>query len=308
MTVLIAGGTGMIGSHLANRLAADGSRVIILTRDTSRREPVHPSISFAAWDPNTQQVDEGAIASADHVVHLAGAGVADKRWSKKRKKEIVDSRVKSGELIIQALHKYPNQVKTLICGSAIGFYGPGDRDREFTEEDPAFDDFLAETCRAWESSVAPAESLGKRLVVFRTGIVLSSKGGALEEFRKPLRFGVVPVLGTGTQVISWIHVDDLVSMYQGAMENNKMEGVYNAVAPHPVSNREFMRTLKRVERRAGLVIEVPSVFLKLILGEMSIEVLKSAKVSADKIVSTGFTFRFPQIHEALQDLIRKGQR
>ena len=311
MTVLITGGTGMIGTRLANKLAAGGDRVIILTRNATVKKISHPSISFSEWDPSAFKIDKQAVAEADHIVHLAGAGVADKRWTGKRKKEIVSSRVQGGELLVRTLADHKNKVKTLISASGIGFYGPGNGapgSRGFSEDDPPYKDFLARTCQAWEASVAPAVALGKRLVIFRAGIVLSPRGGALEEFRKPLRFGIVPVLGTGKQVISWIHVEDLMEMYLLAMKNEHMSGTFNAVAPVAVTNREFMRILKKTAKRPGLTVKVPTPLLKIVLGEMSVEVLKSAQVSADKISSAGFSFRFPKLENALADLVKKPHR
>jgi uncharacterized protein (TIGR01777 family) len=308
MTVMITGGTGMIGTLLSKKLVEGGNRVVILTRNAAAKKITHPSISFSDWDPAAFKIDQAALTGVDHIVHLAGAGIADRRWTNKRKQEIVDSRVRGGELLVRALRDHPNQVRSLISGSAIGIYGPGsgsEGSNGFEETDPPFNDFLASTCRKWEASVAPASSLGKRVVIFRAGIVLSPRGGALEKFRRPLKFGIVPVLGTGRQIISWIHVGDLIEMYLLAMKNDHVTGTFNAVAPGAVTNLEFMHTLKRIEKKWGISIPVPSPLLKIALGEMSLEVLKSAKVSSDKISSTGFKFRFPQLEKALADLIQK---
>jgi uncharacterized protein (TIGR01777 family) len=204
-TVLITGGTGMIGTVLTRMLTEKDYRVIILSRKVTRPETFH-------WDPETGSIDSEAIRQADYIVHLAGAGVADKRWSVKRKQTIVDSRTKSSALLVKALQEIPNKVQAVISMSATGWYGSDPsipNPRPFEETDPADTDFLGETCRLWEGSIAPVTALGKRLVIIRTGIVLSRKGGALTEFKKPARLGVAAILGSGRQMVPWVHVDDL---------------------------------------------------------------------------------------------------
>jgi uncharacterized protein len=218
-TVLISGGTGLIGKSLTRFLTGKGYGVIILTRS-----PVVPgktvnldrqlpgSVQYAGWDPQKQTIDEIAIQKADYIIHLAGAGIAEKRWTRKRKIEICESRVRSSELIVKALKEIPNSVKAVVCASAIGWYGPDPEvpnPNPFLETAPADSGFLGKTCVAWEESIAAVSSLGKRLVILRTGIVLSNDGGALVEFKKPVRFGISAILGSGKQIISWIHIDDL---------------------------------------------------------------------------------------------------
>lgn len=300
-TILVTGGTGMIGGELVKALTGRNHQVIILTR-ASDSKPTKPGVTYASWDIEKQTIDMGAIAKANHIIHLAGANVAEKRWTEKRKKEIVESRVKSGELLAKALRENKNQVESLISASAIGWYGADteeSRRNGFKEEAPPATDFLGRTCKLWEESVHPVTKLGIRLVKIRTGIVLSRKGGALEEFRKPLRFGVATVLGDGKQVVSWIHIDDIVNIYVNAVENKDWSGPYNAVAPHPVTNKELVTELAKARDKGHITIPVPSFLLKVVLGEMSIEVLKSATVSANKLP---YTFKFPRIGEALKDL------
>jgi uncharacterized protein (TIGR01777 family) len=305
-TVLITGGTGLIGKALTLALLEKNYKVIILSRGERNHQNEDRNPSFAQWDINTQQIDSAAISSADYIIHLAGAGVADKRWSKKRKQEIVNSRVKSGELIVKSLQEIPNNVKAVVSASAIGWYGADPvipNPKPFREDDPHDNTFLGETCKSWEDSLAPIAKMGKRLVKLRTGIVLSNEGGALKEFRLPLRFGVAAILGSGTQVISWIHIDDLVRLYIAAIEDQNMNGVYNAVAPHPVSNKKLTLQLARVQKGNFFIpVYVPSFVLKVVLGDMSIEVLKSATVSCDKIHFCGFIFLFPSIEAALGNL------
>ena len=306
-TVLITGGTGFIGSTLTRALIEKKYSVIILTRSPEKRIAFSTCISYAGWDIVNQTIDKEAIANADHIIHLAGAGVADKRWTKKRKQEIVDSRVKSSLLLVESLKTIPNKVKTMVCASGIGWYGPDPlipNPKPFEEDAPAHEDFLGNTCRLWEQCIVPVTQSGARLVKLRTGIVLSREGGALPQFKKPLRFGIAAILGNGRQMISWIQKDDLVNMFITAIENEKLTGVYNAVAPQPVSNRELTEHLARSTRKFFIRIRVPSFLLRLFLGEMSIEVLKSATVSAEKIKATGFIFKYPEIKDAIGMVIK----
>lgn len=307
-TILITGGTGMIGTRLTEMLTDRGYEVIILTRNATKAHSL-PGVSYARWDIARQIIDPGAIAKADHIIHLAGAGVADKRWSQARKEEIVCSRTESSALIVKALEENPNKVHSVISISAIGWYGP-DTARSlkegFAEGAPADSAFLGETCRLWEASIEPVTGLGKRLVKLRTGIVLSNRGGALAEFCKPVMGGVAAILGSGNQVVSWIHVDDLCRMFLFAVENNSLSGAYNAVAPHPVTNKTLtLNIAQKLRGRFYIPVYVPAFVLKILLGEMSIEVLKSANVSARKIQLAGFDFTYPDIRLALDNLLAK---
>ena len=304
-TVLITGGTGMIGTALTHALLEKNYKVIILSRQKNKKAE-RAGLTYANWDLPSQSIDRDAISAADYIVHLAGAGIADKRWTKKRKEKIRDSRVKSSELIVKSLQESPNHVKAVISASAIGWYGADPvipNPKPFHEDDPPDAGFLGETCELWEAGIAPVTTLGKRLVKLRTAIVMSNTGGALKEFKKPIWFGIAPILGNGKQVMSWIHIEDLVRLYITAIEDEKLSGIYNAVAPNPVANKTFILKLARLTKGQFYIpVYVPVFALKLILGEMSIEVLKSATVSCDKIHHSGFTFLFPSIEAALEDL------
>lgn len=312
-TILISGGTGLIGTSLTKLLLDKGHKVIILTRDLKRaidKRDADERLTYARWNAEEQSIDNDAIGKADYIVHLAGEGIADKRWSDKRKKKIVQSRIQSGTLLSKVLKEVPNNVKAVVSASAIGWYGPDKpnepRQRGFIESDLADKDFLGETCRWWEESIQPVATLGKRLVKFRFGIVLTNDGGALAEFKRPAQFGIASILGSGKQVISWIHIQDVCRLILFAIENEKMEGVYNAVAPETVTNKELILQLtRRMRGRSFIPVHVPSWVLKMMVGEMSIEVLKSTTVNSEKIHQTGFQFLYPTIDAALNELIKK---
>lgn len=303
--VLITGGTGLIGKALSPMLLRKGYEVIILTRNPSDATNNQPGISYAKWNIETGEIDKVAVAKADYIVHLAGAGVAEKRWTDKRKNEILESRTKSGALLVKALRETENHIQAVISSSAVGWYGPdtpASLQKGFNEDSKSSDDFLGKTCKLWEAAIQPVEVLGKRLVILRTGIVLSNNGGALAEFKKPLKFGMASILGGGDQITSWIHIDDICRMYLYAIENN-INGIYNAVAPHPVTNKQLTLTLaKATKGNAFVSMHVPAFVLKIMLGEMSVEVLKSANVSVAKFQQTGFQFAYPTIESALKEL------
>ncbi len=304
-TVLITGGTGMVGKQLTELLLLNGYSVIIVSRKASAKH-LRTNVAYAVWDIEKQTIDADAIAKADYIVHLAGAGVADKRWSKERKKEIVESRTKSSATIVKALKETTNNVQAVISASAIGWYGADtveSKQNGFKENEPADTAFLGDTCRLWEESIAPVTVLDKRLVKLRIGIVLSNDGGALAEFKKPLLGGIAAILGSGKQVISWIHIDDLCRMFLHAIQHENMQGVYNAVATNPVTNKTLTLTLANIKRgKFYIPIHVPEFVLKIMLGEMSIEVLKSATVSNQKVLNFGFKYEYPTIEEALKSL------
>ncbi|MEO6220884.1 MAG: TIGR01777 family oxidoreductase [Ginsengibacter sp.] len=304
--VLISGGSGLIGTNLTRHLIERNYKVIILSRDKNQPSP-NSSISYAHWDINMQQIDAEVIQKSDYIIHLAGAGVMDKRWTAAYKKQVIESRTKSSDLLIKSLRENPNHVRSFVSASAIGWYGgdvkPFKRNEGFIETDHADNSFLGETCLLWEASVAPVAEMGIRLVKLRTGIVLSNDGGAYKEFKMPIKFGIAAILGSGKQLVSWIHIEDLCRMYIESIENNSLEGSYNAVAPEPVSNKKLMLLIAdAIKNKFYIPIHVPEFLLSSILGQRSTEILKSATVSSKKIKSTGFTFLYPSIESAVEEL------
>ncbi len=297
--VLITGGTGLIGSRLTEMLLEKGYEVAYLSRGQAEATRV----KAYRWDLEKGYLDEEAIRAADCIIHLAGAGVADERWTTRRKKEILESRTRSSRLLYEGLQRTPNGVKTFLSASAIGIYG-GDRGEELlTETSAPGNDFLAEVTKAWEGAVQPVAGLGIRTVLLRIGIVLSDKGGALVKMAQPVRLGAGSPLGSGKQWVSWIHVDDLCRLFLYCLENPHVQGPYNAVAPEPATNEELTKQIAEVLGKPLFMPNVPAFALKLAVGEMAATVLGSAKVSSQKITQAGFTYGFPGLVPALRDLL-----
>jgi uncharacterized protein (TIGR01777 family) len=303
-TVIITGGTGLIGTALSKFLTSAGYQVIILSRNPKAHRSSSPGIEYAAWNIDEQSANETAFQKAKYIIHLAGAGVMDKPWTENRKKEIAESRTRSSELLIKVINSIPNAIVSVVSASAIGWYKQN-LSGQAVETDPPDPGFLGESCRAWENSIQPVTELGKKLVILRTGIVLSNEGGAFPEFAKPVRYGIAGILGNGKQMISWIHIEDLCRLYTEAMTNTAWSGVYNAVAPNPVNNRNFTLELaKKMKGSFFIPIPVPNFLLRIMLGGRCEEVLKSSNISSNKLKQQGFQFIYPTIDAAFRELIQ----
>lgn len=297
--VLITGGTGLIGSQLTKLLLKKGYSVGILTRNPEKSKG--EAVAYK-WDIQKGYIDPEAFADTAFIIHLAGADVADKRWTASRKEEILKSRTESAQMLHDWLAKNKHVVEAFLSPSGINYYKQN-TGKILTEESPAGDDFLADVTKAWEKSADKIKSLAIRTVKLRIGIVLSDKGGALVELAKPVRLGAAAPLGSGEQFMSWIHIDDLCNIFLYAIENNTVDGVYNAVAPNPVSNKEFTELTARILNKPSFLPAVPAFALKMLLGERASIILEGAKVSPAKIVGEGFVFRYPELSPALSDLL-----
>ncbi len=296
--VLITGGTGLIGTQLTALLQSQGHQIAYLSR--SKKQDAN--ITYFQWDINKQMLEEGALEWADYLIHLAGAGVAEEKWTPKRKQVILKSRTDSAKLLAQELQKRDHSIKAVIAATAIGWYGDSGNEL-MMEEAPVAGDFLAKVCQAWEAEIdALALATGLRTVKIRVGIVLSTEGGALVEIAKPVKLMAGAPLGSGKQFQSWIHIKDLAKLFVYAIENGEMEGAYNGVAPNPVTNEELTKAIAKQLGKPLFLPNVPPFALKLMLGEMASVVLAGSKVSSEKTASTGFTWEFPQLKEALADL------
>ncbi|GAB2530143.1 TIGR01777 family oxidoreductase [Rufibacter soli] len=270
----------------------------------SRTPDKYASYKTFKWDIGKAQIDENAIKYADYIINLAGTSVAGEKWTAARKKDILNSRVQSTNLLCQYLEKTPHHVKGYLASSAVGIYG-NSGDKLMMEESSYGSDFLAEVCKHWENASWQVHSLGIRTVIFRIGIVLSNKGGALPQIAKPIKMLAGSALGSGKQYMSWIHIDDMCRLFIKAIEDRHMQGVYNAVAPHPATNEEVTKTLAKVMNKPLVFPNIPAFGLKLMMGEMSEIVLGGSRVSATKVLQTGFTYEYNYLPEALESLYDK---
>lgn len=300
-SVLITGGTGLIGRRLTELLLEKGYKVAYLSRSARS----YPNVSVFQWDINKGYVDPEAFNHMDYLVHLAGAGIADERWTDERKKVIISSRTESIELLARLMKENGKLPKALISSSAVGYYGADTGQTKNTETTPPGSDFLADVTVQWEAAAEAVKRLGVRTVKLRTGVVLSDKSGALPKIAAPARFGAGAPLGDGKQWMSWIHVDDMCRMYIEAIENESWEGAYNGVASPPVTNAELTSLICKVLNRPQILPSVPKFALRLAFGEMADVVLGSCYVDNTRIRTTRFTYQFPDLEEALRDLLSK---
>ncbi len=297
-TTLLAGGTGFIGTRLTALLREKGHTVRLLTR--------HPrGEGEFAWDTEKGTLDENALTGVDYVINLAGAGIADKRWTAARKSEIIESRVKSTQMLVQALERSGHRPTAWASASAIGYYGNSGEKLMHESDAPVDHSFMVQCCEQWEQAVEAVAALGIRTIRLRTGVVLGKEGGALAEFIKPLRLGVGTYFGDGRAWYSWIHLDDICGAYIWALETPEAEGIYNAVAPHPARIKPLVQALVRARRKPAVIVPVPAFPLRLWFGEMSTTILNSNLVSAEKLRQGGFTFEYPVLEEALESIFRK---
>ncbi len=295
--ILITGASGLVGSRLTELLLQKGYQVSHLGR--SKKSGQVPSF---VWDVNKGEFDTEALTGVDTIIHLAGAGVAEKRWTESRKKEILESRTKSSALLCKTLASTNHSVKAVISASAIGYYGFGFDDEVFAEDNKSGSDYLAQVTKQWEEAVSQLESLQLRVVKLRIGIVLSDKGGALVEMVKPIRMGAGAPLGSGEQYLSWIHLDDLCAMFIKAAEDETMKGAYNAVTGDWVTNSALTKMIAKILKKPLWLPNIPVFMMKIIVGEMAAIVVNGSKVSGDKIKKTGFKFRYSNLEEALESL------
>lgn len=275
---------------LNNKLSDKGYIVRILTR-TQKKE------NDFSWDIANNFIDEKAFENLDYIIHLAGAGIAEKRWTPKRKEEIITSRTKSTELVFNKIQELKVPLRGFISASAVGYYGAKTTDKIFTETDLPANDFLGNVCQLWEKSVLEFDEIEIPTTIFRLGIVLSKKGGALEKMKTP----IITPIANGKQYIPWIDINDLTNMFIFAIENN-VTGIFNAVAPEQQTSYSFSRLLAKKTKRLFVPIGVPTFLLKLIFGKMSIILTTGSRVSSDKINNTGFQFIHKKLESSLNNL------
>ena len=294
-SVLITGGSGLIGRYLTSVLLEAGYRVSHLSRNSNQ----FGKVRVFRWEPGKGILDPVVFEGVDYIVHLAGANIGETRWTKKRKCEIINSRVDSAKLLHKVITENKFPVKAFVSASATGYYGSLTSERIFSENDQPANDFLGSVCSQWENAAGLFSSSGIRVVKIRTGVVMEKNDSALVKMLLPARMGVFPRLGSGKQYMPWISIQDLCNIYLKSIHDENMIGAYNAVSPQHVTQSEFMKMLASVLDKAFFHPPVPAVFLKVALGEMADIVLKGSRVSADKIQETGYNFSFPGLESAL---------
>ena len=295
--ILLTGATGMLGKDLIETILKRGYTVSVLSRKPQQINQVKVFL----WDVYKQEIDMNCLVGVDSIIHLAGENISKGKWTDQRKKEIIDSRVLSTQLLYRIIAETKNQVKNFISAAAVGYYGT--RGNEIlTEESNPGHNFLAQCCVQWEKAIDQGHQLNLRIVKIRTGVVLAKHEGALEAMAKPIRFFAGAPLGNGKQWIPWIHYQDMTQVYLHALDNETLTGAYNASAPFPVTNKEITKAIAKQLHRPVWPFNVPEKVLQLILGEMSSLIMNSTNTSAQKILSSGFKFKYPHIEQALTDI------
>ncbi|MCU4188744.1 TIGR01777 family oxidoreductase [Flavobacterium sp. HXWNR29] len=301
MTVLITGATGLVGQELVNLLLQNGYTIHYLSTSKSKLVSQNNYKGFF-WNPKKAEIDTNALTGVEVIIHLAGANVA-KKWTTAYKEEIIESRVLSTQLLYQTLQKNSHQVKQIISASAVGIY-PDSLTDIYHETDLDIDvSFLGNVVKQWENEVSQFEKLEIIVSKIRIGIVLAKNGGALQEMAKPIQYGVGAAFGSGEQYQSWIHVQDLVAIFQFVMEN-QLAGVYNGVAPYPVTNSELTKAIAKTLGKPLFLPNIPKFVMKLILGEMHQILFSSQHVSCRKLLDENFQFKFASLDKALNDLLK----
>lgn len=299
MERILITGTGLIASELAKMLSEAGYSVSFLS--TSKKE--HLGFTCYQWNPSKNKMDDEALSSVDHIIHLAGTNIAQ-NWTQSAKKEIINSRVQTANLIFNRCKQLNTPPKTFITASGSNYYGVITDNQPRTEDDSPGKGFVSDVCVQWENAAQQFEAINTRVVALRTGVVLSPGEGALEKMEKPMKFGFGAALGSGKQYMPWIHLTDICSMYLHAIRTSDMSGPYNAVATEKVTNKEFTKALAKAMNKKLWLPNVPSFLLKLVFGEMAKIVLEGVPLSNNRIISSGYQFKYDQLDDALNDLYK----
>jgi uncharacterized protein (TIGR01777 family) len=294
--ILITGGTGLVGNFITQDLLNKGHEVVYL----SRNEGTRAGVTVYRWDIHGAYIDPRAFEGVTAVIHLAGAGIADHRWTKSYKKELYESRIRSTRLLVDFINTHHIKLDAFVSTSAMGFYGNNTL-KPAVESDKHGEDFLATLCNDWEYEAIKVHNT--RLVILRVGVVLAKESGFIPKVARLIRCGVGSVLGNGQQLMSWIHITDLSSLYIKALTDSGMSGIYNAVSPNPESNRTITYAMAKVLQRPILLPPVPQIALKLAFGELSSTLLANQEISSAKTEQTGFKFTYPSLQKTLDNLL-----
>lgn len=297
--VLITGANGMVARELSKIIDKEYA-VRFLTRKKEKSNEYE-------WDINKRMIDESAFEDVSHVIHLAGANISEKRWSEERKEEIISSRIDSAKLILNTLKKKKIRLKSFISASAVGIYGAQTSQKIYSEEDQKANDFLGKVVILWEQAADEfiKENIAERVVKIRTSIVLSEHEGALKKMAVPIKFGIGSPIGTGKQYMPWIHLTDMCRVYEFALKNPHVQGAYNSASPQHTTNENFTEKIAEVLHKPLFMPNVPAFVLKLMFGELSVALLEGSRVNSQKILDAGFQFQFPDLKNALEDLLQK---
>lgn len=300
LSVLITGGSGFIGMKLSQNLLKAGYNVSVLSRKARMME----AVKVFRWDPEKKYISPDALRDVDFIIHLAGANLGKARWSEKRKREILSSRIDPAKLLHDMVIEKGIRLKAFISASATGYYGTETTQKIYTETDPPASDFTGFVCREWEAAADLFNNSGIRTVKIRTAVVIGKGDSAFSKLSKPAKLGFLIKAGRGTQYMPWIHIADLCNIYMKALEDPGMSGAYNAASPENVTHKQFVDALAEALNVPVFPIPVPGFFLKAFLGSMSDIILKGSQVSSEKILATGFCFRYPNLNKALENVIR----
>lgn len=297
--ILITGAGGLIARELAKKLENEYT-VRFLTRKKKHSNEFE-------WNIKEKTIDDKAFEGVSHIIHLAGANISEKRWTDERKKELISSRVDSADLILKTLQQKKIKLKSFISASGINYYGTKTTDTIFTENDGPGNDFLSEVVVLWERAADQfkEQNLAERVVKIRTAVVLSEKDGALKKMLPTIQMGIGSALGNGKQYMPWIHIDDICSIYEFALKNLHMDGAFNAVSPQHTTNKNFTKKIAEVIKKPLFMPNVPGFVLKLIFGELADALLEGSRASSEKIQKAGFQFKFPDLKNALENLLKK---
>lgn len=293
--ILITGGTGLVGKHLTQSLLQQGHEVVWLSRDPK----TDLLVKVYKWQPDKGYIDEKAFDGIEHIVHLAGEGIADKRWSSKRIEELKESRIKTAELLISFITKLKLPLRSFVGASAIGYYGAVTTDTIFSEQDKAANDTLGAICKEWELSYEPIKKTGVPLSIIRIGLVLAKDGGMYKKLHPLFNSGLGSAIGTGKHYMPWIHIDDLVKIFCEAIFNKIPVGTYNAVSSEHINNYEFSKAFAKSLHKPFFMPNVPAFVLRMMFGEMADILLEGSRVSNKKLIDTGFEFKFKDLGDAL---------
>lgn len=298
--ILIAGGTGFVGKHLISYLTERGYSINVLTREPKKDNL--QDIKYYKWDIQSELIEEGAFEGVGIIINLTGANIGEKRWTSKRKKEILESRTKSIDLIFKYVKTNGFKINTFISSSAVGYYGAITSSEIFNESSKNGKDFLAFVCEEWEKSALQFESLGVKTVILRKGVIIGRDGGMYQKLAPLAKFRINTSLGTGMQYLPWMDIRDLLRLYNFILELNDFKGVFNAVASEHITMNEFSKSLLHSFGKNSILPNAPSFVIKLLFGEMSVMLLEGSRVSNEKLKRAGFHFEFDLIQKSLSDL------